>query len=246
MAALFGGTAIAQDGGGFSAEQAERGVGAFQANCAMCHGAQLQGGDAPALVGADFRANWQTAEGVYNYFSVAMPPFAPGELGEPTYLDILAHILNVNGLPPGESDLDPTALGAIDLVALSQGDQPAAAQDPAAQAPAATAAAADAATEEAAEAPAPAVPQAYTYGMDLPVWDPTSGTIIPPGQQAAGAEDAEEGTEPADTAAAAPATDAAAAPVTAAPANETEPAAEPAAATDTAAEPAAGGAAANP
>ena len=151
---LFSGAALAQTT--YSTEQAEAGATTFQSQCAMCHGATLEGGDAPALSGADFRGNWGTAAGVHGYFSVAMPPQSPGALGEEAYLNIAAYIMQVNGIPAGDAPATVETLASVDLVAAAA----AAPAEPAAAAPAAPAAGA---------APAETgVPQAFTWGKQLP------------------------------------------------------------------------------
>jgi len=158
---LHGG-AVAADGH-FTAEQATRGQTQFNSNCGSCHGMQLEGGVGPALKGVDFLGNWGTAGGIYDYFSVAMPPTAPGKLGEAVYVDILAYILSANGLAAGSEELtaDPTVLGAINLTEAAAANAGAAAP------------AADATTETANAVP---VPQAFTWGKSLPTKQ-TDGTI---------------------------------------------------------------------
>ena len=49
----------------FTAAQATRGEALFQANCAGCHGATLQGSPGgPPLVGPAFRGRWQPQTGM--------------------------------------------------------------------------------------------------------------------------------------------------------------------------------------
>jgi len=154
--ALHGG-AFAADGH-FTADQAAQGQTQFNSNCGSCHGMQLEGGVGPALKGVDFLGNWGTAGGIYDYFSVAMPPTAPGKLGEAVYVDILAYILSVNGLAAGDQELtaDPAVLNAINLTEAA-----------AANAGSAPAEAAPAETAEAVP-----VPQAFTWGKSLPTQQP--------------------------------------------------------------------------
>lgn len=158
---LHGG-AVAADGH-FTAEQATRGQQQYNSNCGSCHGMQLEGGVGPALKGLDFLGNWGTAGGIYDYFSVAMPPTAPGKLGAPVYTDILAYILSANGLAAGSQELtaDPAVMNAINLTeaaAANAGATPAAGAAPAQTAEAAP------------------VPQAFTFGKALPTMQ-TDGTI---------------------------------------------------------------------
>jgi mono/diheme cytochrome c family protein len=164
--------------GGFTAEQATAGETAFNSNCAQCHGRQLEGPDAPALAGPDVMANWDTAGGLFDFIHVAMPPSAPGQLGDETYLNIIAYIMKFNGAQPGDKPLttDPDLLASVSLTAETAAGAAsiAAAQADAGGAPAA--APADAPPAEAAAA----VPQAYTWGKQLP------GGPAPAEQTAAG------------------------------------------------------------
>jgi mono/diheme cytochrome c family protein len=138
----------------FTQAQADQGQKDYNGQCAMCHGAELLGPDAPALVGLEVMHNFSTAAGLFDYFSVAMPPQAPGLLEEETYVNILAYILKSNGAQAGDTalDADPAKLAAIDLVEVTSAGQAAASEAPAeTDAPAAT-----------------PVPQAYTWGKTLP------------------------------------------------------------------------------
>ena len=105
-AALSGGVAHA---GGFTADQAAAGETAYNSNCAQCHGKQLEGPDAPGLAGPDVMQNWATAGGLYDFIHVAMPPSAPGQLGDETYLNIIAYIMKFNGAQPGDEPMTAVA-----------------------------------------------------------------------------------------------------------------------------------------
>lgn len=145
-------TASSALAGGFTAEQATAGKTAYDSQCSQCHGRQLEGPDAPALAGPDIMQNWHTAAGLYDFISVAMPPSAPGLLGEEAYLNIVAYIMQFNGAEPGDTPMtaDPDALEAISLVAETSGG------------------AAPAATTTAPAETVVKVPQAYTWGKQLP------------------------------------------------------------------------------
>ncbi|HEV7719219.1 MAG TPA: cytochrome c [Arsenicitalea sp.] len=147
--------------GYYTSDQAARGMADFNSNCSQCHGAQLEGGVGPSLKGTDFLGTWGTADGIYQYFSVAMPPTAPGKLGKDVYTDILAYILSVNSIPAGKTALgqDASARVAINLVAAA-GSAPAAAAAPAAKAAPATGPGEG------------AMPQAFTFGKPLPTLQP--------------------------------------------------------------------------
>lgn len=149
--------------GGFTAEQAEAGEQAYNSQCAQCHGRQLEGPEAPGLAGQDVMGNWDTAGGLYDFISVAMPPSAPGQLGEETYVNIVAYIMEFNGAVAGDEPLTSDRDYEVSLVAetaAGAASQAAAAADAGGAAPAADAAAAP--------APDTAVPQAYTWGQELP------------------------------------------------------------------------------
>lgn len=165
LVGLAGG-AIAQNATGYyTTEQADRGHATFDAQCSMCHGKNLEGVEAPALSGVDVMGNWITAEGMYDYFSVAMPATAPGKLQPQEYLDIMAYILQFNGAPAGDKELTKDDMPNINLVAATtQGGAAAPA------APAATAPAPD----------APKVPQAFTAGKQLPTVAPTDQPAAAP------------------------------------------------------------------
>jgi S-disulfanyl-L-cysteine oxidoreductase SoxD len=152
--------------GSFTAEQAEAGEQSYNSQCAQCHGRQLEGPEAPGLAGQDVMGNWDTAGGLFDFISVAMPPSAPGQLGEETYVNIVAYIMEFNGAVPDDTPLTSDRDYAVSLVAETSAgatSQAAAALDAGG---AAAAPAADAAAEPAAATPS--VPQAYTWGKELP------------------------------------------------------------------------------
>lgn len=182
MMLLLAGSANAA---GFTAEQATAGKLAYDGNCGRCHGMNLEGVEAPGLAGSDVMQNWDTAEGLYDFISVAMPPAAPGQLGEDTYVNIVSYIMSFNGAEPGDKAMtaDPTLLASISLPAETaagaanaappnvETDVTSAASSNVPQAftfgkqlPGGTAPAASGA----APAAAAGVPQAYTFGKTLP------------------------------------------------------------------------------
>jgi hypothetical protein len=149
--------ALAQDSTGyFTAEQAQRGAATYNANCSQCHGRNLEGVEAPALSGVDVMGNWGTAQGMYDYFSVAMPANAPGQLGQQAYLDIMAHILQFNGAPAGDKELTLADLPNINLVEATSAGASASSSSSSSSAAASS------------SAPASNLPQAFTFGKQLP------------------------------------------------------------------------------
>lgn len=106
----------------YTAAQAERGAEAYAEHCASCHGSNLDDGAfAPALSGIDFRRRWAAPQPLFAAMSEKMPPARPGSLGEKTYVDLFAFLLQENGVRPGERELpEPDALGAVASLAWPQ------------------------------------------------------------------------------------------------------------------------------
>jgi cytochrome c553 len=105
-------------GGVFTAAQASRGRAAYVENCLKCHQKDLKGiDDAPPLVGHDFLVTWEqpnTLRDLFTKICVSMPDDLPGSLSDATCVDLLAFILQQNGMPVGREDL--TLAGLRDVV----------------------------------------------------------------------------------------------------------------------------------
>ena len=102
----------------YTAGQAEQGQAAYVEHCASCHGQNLDDGAyGPPLKGNDFRQKWgsRSAEALFTSTSTKMPPARPGTLGDVSYAQLLAFILQENGSQPGARELpaDPEALKAM-------------------------------------------------------------------------------------------------------------------------------------
>ena len=97
--------------GVFTAAQAKRGDSAYQASCSSCHGSDLHATDAEAvdLTGPAFRAKWngRTLEERFETIRDTMPRGDPNSIGDKTYMDIVAFILQFNDFPPGNQELVP-------------------------------------------------------------------------------------------------------------------------------------------
>ena len=97
--------------GVFTEAQAKRGNEAYQANCSSCHGDDLHATNAEAvdLVGPALRAKWsgRSLGERFERIRDRMPPGAPSSLGDESYMDILAFILQSNDVPPGSQELVP-------------------------------------------------------------------------------------------------------------------------------------------
>ena len=106
--------------GVFTAAQARRGDAAYQASCSACHGSDLHATDAEAvdLTGPAFRARWngKTLEERFETIRDTMPLGNARTLGDQTYMDILAFILQFNDFPPGNQELVPETAKVIVFV----------------------------------------------------------------------------------------------------------------------------------
>lgn len=110
----------------YTPAQAAQGRDAYAQDCASCHGASLDDGQfAPPLRGADFRNAWggRTVEALFTYAATKMPPASPGSLGDARYAQVIAHLLQQNGVAAGTRDLpsDPEALKAMVIPGAAPG-----------------------------------------------------------------------------------------------------------------------------
>ena len=90
--------------GVYSDAQAKRGEPLFTAECAFCHGAELQGTfAAPPLTGTTLSGRWQnkTLADLLDYQQQFMPWTSPGGFDRPKNIDILAYLLKKGGFPAG-------------------------------------------------------------------------------------------------------------------------------------------------
>jgi PQQ-dependent dehydrogenase (methanol/ethanol family) len=91
----------------YSADQAAQGAALFKEKCAVCHGAKLQGGAGPTLVGNQFflRFRGKPLSTLWSTIHTEMPLNAPGTLSVPQSLALVAFILQQNGFPAGSSPI---------------------------------------------------------------------------------------------------------------------------------------------
>jgi mono/diheme cytochrome c family protein len=95
--------------GVYTQEQDKRGEAVYAAQCSACHGLALNGGEsAPPLMGGEFLSNWNglTVGDLFDRIRTTMPADSPGRLTRAQNADVIAHILSVNGFPPGRTELD--------------------------------------------------------------------------------------------------------------------------------------------
>lgn len=97
-----------------STEQVNRGRTIFATACARCHGPNGQGGDGPRLIGTpNGLAGYGTAQKLFEYTSAEMPMDSPGSLKPEDVWDVLAFILDGNGLLPPNTVLGPDNAATI-------------------------------------------------------------------------------------------------------------------------------------
>jgi len=89
----------------FTTAQTANGRRAYSASCQSCHGMALANGrSGPPLKGPEFRQNWfgRPADVLFTAIKSTMPPAAPGSLGDDTYAELVAMLLEENGLPASD------------------------------------------------------------------------------------------------------------------------------------------------
>jgi mono/diheme cytochrome c family protein len=96
--------------GVYSADQALKGQELYAMHCVSCHTAVTH-------TGPEFAAKWEGRPfwELYSFVRDAMPKSDPGSLTDREYITVLAYVLRMNGMPPGEAALstDSTELSRI-------------------------------------------------------------------------------------------------------------------------------------
>jgi len=104
--------------GVYNESQAARGDTEHQNNCTSCHGTEKYSGEA-------FAKAWigRTAFDLFDQLKTTMPDDNPGGLSVQQYVDVIAYIFKVNGMPAGTDSLsnDPEALRRIKIDAKPAG-----------------------------------------------------------------------------------------------------------------------------
>lgn len=102
--------------GVYSSEQATRGEAVYEADCIKCH--EGSDADGPSLAGRPFIDRWREDNlyVLFDYIKTRMPSNDPGKLSDSAYVDVVAHVLRINGYPSAVKDLSLQDLPAIRLV----------------------------------------------------------------------------------------------------------------------------------
>jgi mono/diheme cytochrome c family protein len=109
--------------GVYTATQAARGEAAYRTHCALCHEGNEP--DGPLLTGTDFVDRWREDKlsGLLSHIRTEMPGNEPGTLREPMYVDIVAYLLEANGLPAGNTELTTPVAAGVQFVS-KEGPRP--------------------------------------------------------------------------------------------------------------------------
>jgi mono/diheme cytochrome c family protein len=100
----------------YSQDQAKRGRAAYDGKCASCNDGGTMG---PELWGDPFLTQWEnkSVSDFYARIQTTMPEDAPGTLSENDVVDIIAYVLQTNGFPPGDKEIEgKSALEALKFV----------------------------------------------------------------------------------------------------------------------------------
>jgi mono/diheme cytochrome c family protein len=102
--------------GVFTEAQAERGQAVYPGACGTCHGRRLNGApddpdtrSTPPLARARFLRVWEgrSLATLFEYTRATMPESNPNSLTDQEYVDVIAYMLTVGGMPAGGDELQP-------------------------------------------------------------------------------------------------------------------------------------------
>ena len=111
--------------GVFTEAQAERGQTTYPSACGLCHGRRLNGApddpdmrSTPPLARARFLRNWdgRSLASLFEYTRATMPEDNPGSLTDEEYVDVIAYMFSVGGMPAGEDELRPEPGGLARII----------------------------------------------------------------------------------------------------------------------------------
>lgn len=98
----------------------------YQSQCLACHGAKLEGGMGPALMGGagslatekplkTVGSYWPYASTLFDYIRRAMPFQAPQSLSNEEVYSVAGYILHMNGLMKADATVDARSLAAVKM-----------------------------------------------------------------------------------------------------------------------------------
>ncbi len=103
----------------YAASQVRTGRGVYQRACASCHGRTLdEGNGGPPLKGEIFQERWneRTVAELFDLVSRSMPPTAERDITSQEYADLIAFLLQSNGVPAGRESLKTDLVSQEHLV----------------------------------------------------------------------------------------------------------------------------------
>jgi mono/diheme cytochrome c family protein len=115
--------------GVFTEAQARRGQAVYPGACGVCHGRRLNGApedpdmrSTPPLARARFLRVWEgrSLAALFEYTRATMPEDNPNSLTEQEYVDVIAYMLMVGGMPTGEDELQPNPQSLARVVVRPQ------------------------------------------------------------------------------------------------------------------------------
>jgi cytochrome c len=111
----------------YTMEQASKGKVLYGNHCAVCHGANGEGGTVPAqfgkmagtkvspVAGPGYLPKMKTAGQAYEFAKKNMPANKPASLKDKEYLDIIAFALQANSVKADGKPLTPSSAKVIKL-----------------------------------------------------------------------------------------------------------------------------------
>ena len=111
----------------YTTDQASNGKVLYGKNCAICHGANGEGGTVPEqfgkmagtkaspVAGPGYLPKMKTAGQAYDFAKKNMPANKPGSLKDNEYLDIISFALQANNIKPDGKPLTPASAKKIKL-----------------------------------------------------------------------------------------------------------------------------------
>lgn len=104
---------------------AAQGKAVYEQQCASCHGLEAQGGaGVPGLAGGSTTTKpalltvgsyWPYTSTLYDYVRRAMPPSAPKSLSDTQVYQVVAYVLQLNGLVGADEVLDSASLPKVEM-----------------------------------------------------------------------------------------------------------------------------------